>query len=156
MTLEELLSGEETGRGRTGVNFILVPEKSYTDAYSGGTGVMGLPARAASSGYGAISSIVGGAYSTMSSLLRGETRAQDERRPSDNPQTSSFGGQQGPSPASGSGSGNAKVRTLADQRAEDERRRRDEQWYNGNQTNFLPKDSRDRSGGDMTDERKID
>lgn len=132
MTLQELLGGEEgLGRWKGGVNFVLVPEKAYTEAYvRNGSGIFGIPVRVVSAG---VNSVVGGVYGVLGSLLGGSNASSETGTATDSGATAVPGNeddaqQQQP---------RVRVRTLADQRADE--RRDDKQWYNGNQLNFEPR-----------------
>ncbi|KKY17643.1 putative ubx domain-containing protein [Phaeomoniella chlamydospora] len=147
MTLEELLSAEETGRGRSGVNFVLVPEKAYADAYANSYisgnegGILDMGMRTINAGYSLATTVAGGVFGGLRSVIGGggaSSSSNTTGHPSDNTNT-----------ASSSSSGNVKIRTLADQRVEEEedgearKRQGRNQFYNGNQTNFVPRKKND-------------
>ena len=110
---------------------MLVPEKAYTEAYvRNGSGIFGIPVRAVSAG---VNSVVGGVYGIFGSLLGGSNGSSEAGTATDS-------GAAGPSGSEDDGQQQqprVRVRTLADQRADE--RKDDKQWYNGNQLNFEPR-----------------
>ncbi|PVH70170.1 hypothetical protein DL98DRAFT_521780 [Cadophora sp. DSE1049] len=107
---------------------ILVPVADYTSAYEGGGGIV---SRAASGGYALISSSVGLVTGALGSFLGGSAA------PTPAPAAPS-----GPAPPSAA----INVRTLRDQRQES--KKDDQQFYNGNATNFQPRKDDDESKED--------
>lgn len=112
---------------------VLVPVKGYTEAYTGGGGVVETATGLVGGAFGLLSSTVGYVGSTLGSVIGyGSTPASN----ASTGQTTSSGASQGQGQASrqpASPSVDAtgiRVRTLADQRA---REPRDQQFYNGNQ-----------------------
>ncbi|KIW34496.1 uncharacterized protein PV07_01272 [Cladophialophora immunda] len=114
--------------------FVMVPVKGYVDSYaSGGMGLGGgLLGGVVTGGYNLVSGTAGMVFGGVRSLLGyGSGNAE---------QTSGGSENAGQTPGSGPGAGNnVRIRTLADQRADDATKR-DQQFYNGNQLNFQPND----------------
>ncbi|TID17105.1 putative exopolygalacturonase X [Venturia nashicola] len=129
---------------------VLQPVSNYTEAYSGGPdGMLALPYNAALGAYGLVAGTVGAVTGTLGGAarwLRGGTSTEQTignhgaggqvlGQPGDEV------GKRQQQGGSGSGSGNgtsrpsAKIRTLADQRAE----REDQEFYNGNSLDTQPK-----------------
>merc|ERR1712093_369250 len=100
---------------------ILVPVADYTSAYEGGGGLV---SSAASGGYSLISLGLGLVTGALGSLFGGSAAPAPPPAPA---------AASGPSPASAS----INVRTLGDQRKES--KKDDQQFYNGNATNFQPR-----------------
>ncbi|KIW63611.1 hypothetical protein PV04_08597 [Phialophora macrospora] len=115
--------------------FVMVPVRGYVESYSTGAGglmgqngLLGGVGGMVSGGYNLVSGTAGWALGGVKSLL-------------------GYGGQQAgttgassSTPSAEEGAGGAKsvrIRTLADQRAEEAKK--DQQFYNGNQLNFEPK-----------------
>ncbi|KIY01909.1 uncharacterized protein Z520_02047 [Fonsecaea multimorphosa CBS 102226] len=130
--------------------FVMVPVKGYVDSYaSGGMGLGGgLLGGVVTGGYNLVSGTAGMVFGGVRSLLGyGSGGNAEQTMP-----TSGGGGSENasrqppPGPGSGPGAGaagnNVRIRTLADQRAEDAARR-DQQFYNGNQLNFQPNNDED-------------
>ncbi|CZS98235.1 related to UBX7 UBX (ubiquitin regulatory X) domain-containing protein [Rhynchosporium agropyri] len=99
---------------------ILIPVSGYTSAYEAGNG--GIVSRAASGGYALISSSVGMVAGALGSLLGGTAAPANVQPVSSGP----------PVPSAA-----INVRTLRDQRQES--KKDDQQFYNGNSTNFKPR-----------------
>ncbi|EXJ92060.1 hypothetical protein A1O3_00610 [Capronia epimyces CBS 606.96] len=111
---------------------VMVPVRGYVESYTGST-AGGLLGAAVSGGYSLVSGTAGMVLGGVKSLLGYNTPPSSEAAPSGD---TGLGG--GSTPASAaSAARNARVRTLADQRAESAGR--DQQFYNGNQLNFQPK-----------------
>ena len=114
---------------------IMVPVKGYVESYGGGTsglmgqnGVLGGVGGMVSGGYNLVSGTAGWALGGVKSILGyGSGQAQERTLGGATPEGASQG--QGPPK-------NMRVRTLADQRAEEAKK--DQQFYNGNQLNFEP------------------
>ncbi|KAI1619469.1 hypothetical protein EDD37DRAFT_206957 [Exophiala viscosa] len=111
---------------------VMVPVKGYVESYTGSASG-GLLGAAVNGGYNLVSGTAGMVFGGVKSLL-GYTQ--------DNAATASTSGsgstQDTQNPAPSNAAKNVRVRTLADQRAEDAKR--DQQFYNGNQLNFEPRD----------------
>lgn len=142
---EESQSLQELGLMPT-ATLVLVPVGGYTEAYAS-SGYTGMLSRGLSAGYGLVSGAFGLAGSVITSVTgigRGEGPYMGGM--SDEQEPSNAQGQQmaGSDFNSGSSAGpSVKVRTLADQRAQEERNRRTE-LYNGNSLDFEPrKDDKD-------------
>ncbi|KAF1841404.1 uncharacterized protein K460DRAFT_408870 [Cucurbitaria berberidis CBS 394.84] len=116
---------------------VLVPVKGYTDAYSGASGgVVGTATGLLSGAFGLVSSTVGFVGSTLGSVIGyGSAPAGAQAGQT----TESRSGQGSQVPASSEGS-SVRVRTLADQRS---REPRDQQFYNGNQLDTVPRNDDD-------------
>ncbi|KIW94253.1 uncharacterized protein Z519_05569 [Cladophialophora bantiana CBS 173.52] len=120
--------------------FVMVPVTGYVESYSSGGMGSGLLGGVVTGGYNLVSGAAGMVFGGVRSLLGyGSENAE---------QISAAGGRSEkadhhPPGAGGSGTGNnVRIRTLADQRAE-EAAKRDQQFYNGNQLNFQPNDDAD-------------
>ncbi|CAO2657700.1 Nn.00g038260.m01.CDS01 [Neocucurbitaria sp. VM-36] len=112
---------------------VLVPVKGYTEAYSGaGGGVVGTATGLLGGALGLVSSTVGFVGSALGSVV-GYGSAPTEAQTGQT--TESRLGQGSQRPASSEGS-SIRVTTLADQRA---REPRDQQFYNGNQLDTVPR-----------------
>ncbi|OCT44345.1 hypothetical protein CLCR_05654 [Cladophialophora carrionii] len=116
--------------------FVMVPVKGYVESYSTGAGglmgqngLLGGVGGMVSGGYNIVSGTAGWALGGVKSLLGyggqqvGTTDASSSSTPS---------AEQG-----AGGAKNVRIRTLADQRAEEAKK--NQQFYNGNQLNFEPK-----------------
>ncbi|KAJ9613002.1 hypothetical protein H2200_002943 [Cladophialophora chaetospira] len=110
--------------------FVMVPVKGYVESYSGGAGLMGQNGvlggvgSMVSGGYNFVSGTAGWALGGVKSILGYGGAPQGQTT--------------GTTPAVGESAGapkNVRIRTLADQRAEEGK---DHQFYNGNQLNFEP------------------
>lgn len=129
----------------------MVPVEGYVESYAasrGGFGLMTSPngllggvGGIVQGGYNVVSGTAGWALGGVKSLLGygGEETGQTVGS-----SASGAAGQSTPGPVK-----NVRIRTLADQRAE-EQARKDQQFYNGNQTNYQPK----KGDGYYTDEDK--
>jgi outer membrane biosynthesis protein TonB len=125
--------------------FVMVPVRGYVESYSSGgllgqNGLLGGVGGMVSGGYNLVSGTAGWALGGVRSFLgyAGEQQQQGQMVGGNG------GGSTGPGPASdasGGGAKNVRIRTLADQRAEAERR--NQQFYNGNTLNFEPKRDED-------------
>ncbi|KAL2419543.1 hypothetical protein ABEF95_002551 [Exophiala dermatitidis] len=120
---------------------VMVPVKGYVESYTGSTpgGILG-------AGYNLVTGTAGMVLGGVKSLLGYNNNSS----PTDTASASSATDQAGAGPSSGrkerdsTATRNARVRTLADQRAESQGR--DQQFYNGNQLNFQPnKDDTDKN-----------
>ncbi|KAL2435664.1 hypothetical protein ABEF95_005325 [Exophiala dermatitidis] len=118
---------------------VMVPVKGYVESYTGSTpgGILG-------AGYNLVTGTAGMVLGGVKSLL-----GYNNNNPT-GAALSSATDQAGAGPSSSGGkerdstaTRNARVRTLADQRAESQGR--DQQFYNGNQLNFQPKDDTDKN-----------
>ncbi|KAG9780850.1 hypothetical protein KCU88_g3595, partial [Aureobasidium melanogenum] len=117
---------------------VMVPVKGYVESYTGST-----PGSILGAGYNLVTDTAGMVLGGVKSLL-----GYNNNSSSSNPTaTASSPTEQRDSTPAGSGGAatrNARVRTLADQRAESQGR--DQQFYNGNQLNFQPnKDDTDKN-----------
>ncbi|OAP65000.1 hypothetical protein AYL99_00972 [Fonsecaea erecta] len=112
---------------------VMVPVKGYVDSYaSGGMGLGGgLLGGVVSGGYNLVSGTAGMVFGGVRSLLGYGPGNADQTAPTS-------GGTENTSQPPGAGN-SVRIRTLADQRAEDAAKR-DQQFYNGNQLNFQPND----------------
>ncbi|KAH7333451.1 hypothetical protein BKA65DRAFT_527598 [Rhexocercosporidium sp. MPI-PUGE-AT-0058] len=108
---------------------ILVPVSGYTSAYENNSG--GLVSRAASGGYALISSSVGMVTGALGSFLGGSAAPAAAAQAPPGP----------PVPSTA-----MNVRTLRDQRQES--KKEDQQFYNGNATNFQPRKDDDEGKDD--------
>ncbi|ODM18427.1 hypothetical protein SI65_06298 [Aspergillus cristatus] len=121
------------GLGAT-ANLVMVPIQSYTEAY---TGSGSLPVRAVSCAYDLATSTVGAAAGYVGSWFGyGQTTAS-QGSPATEP--SSASDDTGRTESRPAGSRGPNIRTLADQRRE----QGNNQFYNGNQLNFQPRDNSD-------------
>lgn len=103
---------------------VMVPVKGFVDSYAPpGSGIIG---SAVSGSYSLLSGSVGAVIGGVRSVLGFGQVTGEEPAPS-TPKES----------LSRPSSGEVRVRTLADQR--DEAQKKDEQFYNGNQLNFVPR-----------------
>ena len=140
---EEALGLRDLGV-RGSCTFVIAPVKGYVESYAGGGGG-GLVGSVVSGGYNLVAGTVGGLLGGVGSLLGyGGGGGQQQQ---------GGAGAQGPGQQVGSGGEgegaaqqqrSMRVRTLADQRAEEQR---GNQFYNGNALNFQP---------NKDDERKKD
>lgn len=118
-TLQELLSLGASA------NLVMVPIKTYTEAY---TGSRSLPVRAVSTAYDLASSTVGAAAGFVGSLFGfGQTTASEG--PPATESSASGGDARRAAPVRLAASRGPNIRTLSDQRRE----QGDSQFYNGNQ-----------------------
>ncbi|KAF2643115.1 hypothetical protein P280DRAFT_488252 [Massarina eburnea CBS 473.64] len=115
---------------------VLVPVKGYTEAYSGG------PAGIVQGTVGNVTGLVGGVFGMAGSVLGyvGNTVSSVLGGGASNPQNQPSGGRalgESQPQDQSAGASNVRVRTLADQRA---REQGSQNFYNGNQLNFEPRD----------------
>ncbi|OJK00702.1 hypothetical protein ASPACDRAFT_42193 [Aspergillus aculeatus ATCC 16872] len=132
---EEEQSLAELGLGSS-ANLVMVPISTYTDAYSAAGS--SLPIRAVSSAYGLFSSAVGTATGLVGSFLGyGSTARDPSSAQTGSPSTSTSSTSDADRRARPAGASNRGpiIRTLRDQRGEQE----NNQFYNGNQLNFQPR-----------------
>ncbi|BCR91605.1 UBX domain protein [Aspergillus chevalieri] len=121
------------GLGAT-ANLVMVPIQSYTEAY---TGSGSLPVRAVSSAYDLATSTVGAAAGYVGSWFGYGQTSASQGSPATEP--SSASDHTGRTASRLAGSRGPNIRTLADQRRE----QGNNQFYNGNQLNFQPRDNSD-------------
>ncbi|KAF7512347.1 hypothetical protein GJ744_001915 [Endocarpon pusillum] len=112
---------------------VMVPVKGFVDSYAPpGSGIIG---STVSGGYsllnGSIGAVIGGVRSVLGF---GQVTAEQQPAPSSSEET-----------VSRPSSGEVRVRTLADQR--DEAQKKNQQFYNGNHLNFIPR-------GDSEDDKR--
>ncbi|KAJ4373846.1 hypothetical protein N0V83_002585 [Neocucurbitaria cava] len=113
---------------------VLVPVKGYTEAYSGaGGGVVGTATGLIGGALGLVSSTVGFVGSTLGSVIGYGSSSTEAQTPGQTTESRLGHGTQRPASTEGS---NIRVTTLADQRA---REPRDQQFYNGNQLDTVPR-----------------
>ncbi|EXJ68689.1 uncharacterized protein A1O5_08483 [Cladophialophora psammophila CBS 110553] len=121
--------------------FVMVPVKGYVESYSSGGMGSGLLGGVVTGGYNLVSGAAGMVFGGVRSLL-GYGSENAEQIPAT---TGGRSENADPHPPGAGGSGvgnNVRIRTLADQRAE-EAVKRDQQFYNGNQLNFQPNNDAD-------------
>ena len=110
---------------RGSCTLVMVPVKGYVESYTGST-AGGLVGSAVSGGYNLVTGTAGAVFGGVKSMLGyGQPQAESST--------------EAPAPdvnASKTAQGSVRVRTLADQRAEE--RGKDQQFYNGNALNFQP------------------
>jgi hypothetical protein len=116
--------------------FVMVPVKGYVESYStvagglmGQNGLLGGVGGMVSGGYNLVSGTAGWALGGVKTLLGYGGQ-----------QAGTTGSSSSSTPGAGEGAGaakNVRIRTLADQRAEEAKK--NQQFYNGNQLNFEPK-----------------
>ncbi|KAI9927983.1 hypothetical protein MW887_002835 [Aspergillus wentii] len=129
---EEEQTLEDLSLGST-ANLVMIPIQSYTEAYTGSSS--SLPARAAYATYDLVSSAVGTATGLVGSFL-----GYGQTAPSPSSETTAATGSlsgdaaRRPRPAASRGS---NIRTLRDQP------QKDNEFYNGNQLNFEPRNRPD-------------
>jgi hypothetical protein len=128
---EEGLSLTDLGI-RGSCTFVLVPIKGYVESYTGNTPT-GLVGSAVSGSYNLVSGTVGAVFGAVTSVVRGLGPQQQQ----------SIAQEAENSPAQSANQGNVRVRTLADQRREENSR--NQQFYNGNALNFAPNTDGDES-----------
>ncbi|KAL4973763.1 hypothetical protein BDW66DRAFT_99150 [Aspergillus desertorum] len=124
--LRELISGSTA-------TFVIVPIKTYIEAYSDSGS---LPVRAASSAYGLVTSVVGGAVGYIGSII-GSSQSRASSSQSASSQSSET--QTSVDDTRRLRQWGANIRTLGDQRDG-----QDSQFYNGNQLNFEPRQGDER------------
>jgi UBX domain len=106
---------------------VMAPVKGFVDSYGPpGPGIVG---SAISGGYNLLSGSLGAVFSGVRSVLGYGQTMVEQQTPSTTVEASSS-----------TPTGQVRVRTLADQRIE---ARKDQQFYNGNQLNFVPRDDDD-------------
>ncbi|EXJ93777.1 hypothetical protein A1O1_02170 [Capronia coronata CBS 617.96] len=116
---------------------VMVPVKGYVESYTGSM-PGGLLGAAVSGGYSLVSGTAGMVLGGVKSLLGYNNTTAAAAAAAGQDHTSTAGTASRDDSASGSSAmRNARVRTLADQRAENAGR--EQQFYNGNQLNFEPK-----------------
>jgi hypothetical protein len=115
---------------RGSCTFVMVPVKGYVDSYTGST-AGGLLSSAVSGGYNVVAGTAGAVLGGVKSLLGWNSPASTPEPATD---FVDGGKQNDPAPPTQ----NVRVRTLADQRIE-AAKRKDPQFYNGNQLNFEPR-----------------
>jgi hypothetical protein len=113
---------------------IMVPVKGYVESYgnAGGSGVLGGIRAAAPTAYNLVAGTAGWALGGVRSILGYNALSSEGQGQGVTEQTPATAGDG----SEGQG-GKVRVRTLADQRAEQERK--NQQFYNGNSTNFQPR-----------------
>lgn len=116
---------------------VMVPVKGYVESYTGSTSG-GLLGAAVSGGYNLVSGTAGLVFGGVKSLLG----YNQDNNTTSSTLSSSARGQDGQDPTPPNTAKNVRVRTLADQRAEEAKR--DQQFYNGNQLNFEPNKDEDK------------
>lgn len=121
---------------------VMVPVKGYVESYTGSS-TGGLLGSAVSGGLGIVTGTAGAVFGGVKSLLGYGTPQTQSSTPTS---TSASTPPADNGDQSQQESSKARVRTLADHRAESAAKRRDHQLYNGNQLNFEPK--KDGDGGD--------
>ena len=109
---------------------VMVPVKGYVESYTGST-AGGLLGTAVSGGYNVVAGTAGAVLGGVRSLL-----GWDGQESSAEPAAGSIVGATQEEP--GQSNPNVRVRTLADQRLE-AAKKKDHQFYNGNQLNFEPR-----------------
>jgi hypothetical protein len=110
--------------------FVMVPVKGYVESYTdSSTG--GIVGSAVSGGYNLVTGTAGAVFGGVKSLL-GWTGQSDAAATATSSAAASTKEESGPSTP------NVRVRTLADQRIE-AAKKKDQQFYNGNQLNFEPR-----------------
>ena len=112
---------------RGSCTLVMVPVKGYVESYTGST-AGGLVGSAVSGGYNLVTGTAGAVFGGVRSMLgygQPQAESSSEASPSDPSANASKNAQ-----------GSMRVRTLADQRAEE--RGKDHQFYNGNALNFQP------------------
>lgn len=121
---------------------VMAPVKGYVESYTGNTagGILG---SAVSGGYNLVSGTAGFVFGGVKNIL-------GYGQPSNAPPPPSSSGPA----ASENDASKVRVRTLADQRAEADKR--GNQFYNGNQLNFEPKKKDDNDGSDNDRRSKKD
>lgn len=125
---EEERTLEELGLGPT-ANLVMVPVHAYTEAYASSSS-SSLPGRAISAGYNLVSGVVGTVAGLVGSFLE-YGPASSDTAVSDNSSQQPVNNTKAPRPAAASSSRGINIRTLRDQREEQD----SNQFYNGNQVN---------------------
>lgn len=108
---------------------IMVPVKSYVESYTGSS-ASGILGSAVSGGYNLVTGTAGAVFGGVKSLLGWSDQSDTAATPA----SSAAGSVEDSAPSTQS----FRVRTLADQRME-AAKRKDQQFYNGNQLNFEPR-----------------
>lgn len=143
--VEEMALSEIEGIAGSGsCTFVMVPVKGFVDSYAeGSSGVTGMLGTVVGGGFGLVSGAAGMVVGGLGRLFGAGAADQGQANTIQNE------AQPGNASTLGGTGGSLRVRTLADQRAEEtERRKKDQQLYNGNQLNFEPrKDDEEGSGG---------
>jgi UBX domain len=109
---------------------VMVPVKGYVESYTGST-TGGLLGSAVSGGYNVVAGTAGAVLGGVKSFFGWNSPASTTE-----PDTGSINGGNQNDP--GQPTQNVRVRTLADQRI-DAAKKKDQQFYNGNQLNFEPR-----------------
>lgn len=126
---------------------VMAPVRGYVESYTASAGG-GLLGAAVNGGYNLVSGTAGMVFGGVRSILGynnqgNASTSESASAPSRNNVAGGSGGSETPNSTPGTAAKNARVRTLADQRAESARK--DQQFYNGNQLNFQPnKDDNDK------------
>ncbi|KAJ4646736.1 hypothetical protein HRR90_007114 [Exophiala dermatitidis] len=117
---------------------VMVPVKGYVESYTGSTpgGILG-------AGYTLVTGTAGMVLGGVRSLLGYNNNNSSSSNPTATASSPTEQRDSTPAGRGGAATRNARVRTLADQRAESQGR--DQQFYNGNQLNFQPKDDTDKN-----------
>jgi hypothetical protein len=115
---------------RGSCTLVMVPIKGYVESYTGST-AGGLLGSAVSGGYNVVAGTAGAVLGGVKSFLGWNSPASATE-----PATGSINGGNQNDP--GQPTQNVRVRTLADQRI-DAAKKKDQQFYNGNQLNFEPR-----------------
>ena len=109
---------------------VMIPVNGYVDSYA--STAPGLVGSAVSGGYNLVAGTASSIFGGVRSLL-GYDQSSSGQTPSTSPEASTAGN-----------GAKVKVRTLADQRAE--QAKKSQQFYNGNQLNFEPRREDEQSG----------
>lgn len=112
---------------------VMVPVQGYVESYTG-SGPVDFVGSAVSGGYNLLSGTAGALFGGVRSVLGYGQTGQEAAQASPMADT--------PSDISNASPGQVRVRSLADQRAETSKR--DQQFYNGNSTNFQPRKDEDK------------
>jgi UBX domain len=113
---------------------VMVPVQGYVESYTG-SGPANIVGSAVSGGYNLLSGTAGALFGGVRSVL-GYGQTDQEANPSSSAPNTPAAGTASASP------NQVRVRSLADQRAEASKR--DQQFYNGNSTNFQPRKDEDK------------
>jgi hypothetical protein len=124
---------------RGSCTFVITPVRGYVESYGGhhmGDGGWGM----VKGGYNLVSGTVGAVGSAVAGIGKGLFGFGG---PAATQQQEQAGMQSEQGSGESSGHQSVRVRTLADQRADEQRRRGDQQFYNGNALNFAPRRDED-------------
>lgn len=121
---------------------VMVPVKGYVESYTSSS-PGSLLGSAVSGGFGLVTGTAGAVFGGVKSILGYGTSQTESSTSSSTAAASANNGEQNQQEPS-----RVRVRTLADQRAETAAKRRDHQFYNGNQLNFEPKKDGDGGSGE--------